>query len=814
MTTTMSCFKKEQFLFLYRFSLKKTAGWTAIYTILLFLCYPLILFKEAASMANRYPDYPDRMNMLLSRMTVTSFMVSALLCAMVLVFSAVLYAYMHGKRSADFFHSMPVERSVMLSANFAAGFTNLVLPIWLNSLIAALAYPIFLPMADYGQMWKLIALEVLAWTIGAFVLLAISTMVAVTVATAVENVGYTVALLLEGSLILLIWDLACSTVFTSYPSIFDGRIVSPYLANLLYYLSPVFALARTILGLLRTPEQGYALSLKGGDLSNWLPLLFWLVLGLAALWLAMKIYKNRQSERAEQWGRQSLIGFVVKLMSAIIGAFLFGGLLGTMLGLENRFLFTFGALTGAPLVYLVIEAITNRGFHNMKKCLPYLCAALAITLTGSLYFAFDGFGYDERVPEASEVKTVTLELSYGLAGAKKSDAYAKGYSESNEWGLYGSDSDYVFDEENTIELITEIHKASIDGEGNYWCGAGLSYDKNFGKLNRRIDIRNNNADRILELLHCDEFLNEYSPFFELKGSYLKLVQISDKLGNLVGDGAIPAEGYDKLLSAIRDDQKNATPELLRDTENNGEVAVLTFVTKYPKDIYEESGELYHYDITQNYTVRQNDTNTRLVLEELGYKPEITEESCRSIKSIQVIQGWNKGYLPGVSASNDGISFESYEYYVSDTDVTDPALILRMADKMTTVYNGYGNQYGLVVYFQNDNSKEIYTLEFYLDRSVMAQIMAESGNFSVPYILTDEEWTLINSGWADPYVSLEEGTFYIDWREAAAYKDAISMKAYCEQHCPQVLEGKSAAELLCMEKTPLVNSQGEQIRVSW
>ena len=78
MTTTMSCFKKEQFLFLYRFSLKKTAGWTAIYTILLFLCYPLILFKEAASMANRYPDYPDRMNMLLSRMTVTSFMVSGL----------------------------------------------------------------------------------------------------------------------------------------------------------------------------------------------------------------------------------------------------------------------------------------------------------------------------------------------------------------------------------------------------------------------------------------------------------------------------------------------------------------------------------------------------------------------------------------------------------------------------------------------------------------------------------------------------------------------------------------------------------------
>lgn len=72
MTTTtsssnLSLFKKEQFGFLYRFALKKTAGWTAIYTILMFLSYPLVTFTEVMDMLDRIQEpYFDPINYIMN----------------------------------------------------------------------------------------------------------------------------------------------------------------------------------------------------------------------------------------------------------------------------------------------------------------------------------------------------------------------------------------------------------------------------------------------------------------------------------------------------------------------------------------------------------------------------------------------------------------------------------------------------------------------------------------------------------------------------------------------------------------------------
>ena len=818
-------FKQQQFRFLYLFSLKKTAGWTAIYSILLFLCYPLVIFQENFRIGQQYEDYIDRMNYLTSHLTATSFVVSVLLCAMVLVFSAVLYSYMHGKRSAYFFHSMPVDRSILLTANFAAGFTALVVPIWINSIIAFAAYPICLPKLDCGAIGQTMALEVLAWTMGAFILLAIGTMVAVTVATSVESIGYTVALLLEGSILLLIWDVACNSVFDTYLSIFAGGTMPSILLNVLYYLSPVFALANTILNLLENDYTIYSSArLASLTADSWLPLLFWLLLGIAALWMAVKLYNKRQSERAEQWGRQSYIGFAVKLMSAIIGAFLFAIVLGDALGLETKLTYTFGALTGAPIVYLVIEAITNRGFHNMKKALPWMGAAVAITLVGSFYFACEGFGYDSRIPTAEQVQTVDLELmSYmELTSDKKSDEYAMNWSKDANWNTYSETQEVVLKEQETIDMVLKIHESSIKDTSSYMGYFNVSYVKGGSKVNRRLTLRENNSDRMLELLYSDEYLENYNPFFELKGSYLEMVQITDKLGTIIGEGEIPAESYDKLIAAIRDDMKNATPESLRDADNNAEVALLTFVTKYPKEIYEESGDLYHYDTTVCYAVRAKDSNTRLVLEQLGFKLEIQDSFYDNVKSVMLVYGERNGYLPGVLKDNGVTTEEVYrysDYYVSDYDVTDLEEIKALLPYATSVYSGYDDQYGVEIYSRMTGSTEISCQTMYISRSVVAQLMADSGNYYVPYILTDEEWDLLYASEKNvernsegEIVALQE---YYPWEEIEKYGNFASMYDYCKEFCPEILDGKTNAELSCMKETPLYNSEeGAFLEIGW
>ncbi len=817
MTTTMSSSKREQFAFLYRFALKKSLGWTAIYTILLFLCYPLLTYSSLANISHRYEQNEYRLTYIMDDHFLIAFLVSALLCAMVLIVSVVLNAYMHSKRSADFFHSMPVNRSVMLTANFAAGLTSVTVPIWINSIIAMVAYPIFVPKANIAKIIEVLSLEVVAWTIGAFILLAISTMVAVCASTAIENVGYTIAVLLEGSLILLIWDLSCTTAFDTYLSIFDYSEFGTFFTELLYFLSPVFALGRVIIMLQDklTSSIGYV-----GNI-GWTALLFWLVLGVAALYLAVKLYEKRQSERAEQWGRQTWLGFAVKLLSAIIGAWLFGNIFGELLGMSRNFYYTFGALVGAPLVYIVIEAITNRGFHNMKKCLPYLATAVGITFAFSLYFVFDGFGFDERIPKADNVSSVKLEMFSLDEYVRYDDDYAMIYANDKEdpWN-YEQNRMYELTDTITIDKIIKIHENSVDyynGDApinaEYLGYMRISYDQGLFDLNRDIRVYGS-YEELLELLYSDEFMQKYNPLFVMKPEYLEYVQIQDKAYNLIGDGEIPAEAYGKLLDAIRADMMAATPEQLLDAKNNQEVAVLWLDTKYPKEIHESTGELYHYDMTQKYFVRKSDVNTIALLEQLGFELKVDETYYDTILSIVVGQAYAGGRTPGIangSGYGEAQSLEKRDYYVAANEITDKEQIRKVMEQATSVYSGKNDQYMISVYSDiNATSQFINIKEFYIDRNIIMDLMLENDSSYAPYILSDEERSMLGMEITElekTVIATVRAEEYVNWNDVHTMENWISIKDFAEEHCPQLLEGKSAAELNCMDMTPYISEDG-------
>ncbi len=843
MTTTMSFSKlsdakKSQFGFLYKFALKKTAGWTAIYTILAFLAFPLVTFQECITMASRYGMvYIEQVHYSMGFQTMCSGLVSALMCGMVLVYSAVLYSYMHGRRSADFYHSLPVDRTVMLLANFSAALTNLVVPLWITSILSAVAYPVILTGVDFTFMWKILGLQAVAWTMGAFILLAISTMVAVSVATAVENVGYTVALLLEGSILLLLWDLAGNAVFETYISIFSSSgSIDNILTDLIYYFSPVFALGQVILQLVNGVGYFFGDIMPSDIIDvwsrvNWLPLIVWFVLGIGALWLAVRIYNKRQSEKAEQWGRQSWLGFAVKLMSAVIGAWIFGGIFGSgLLSLDSRYIFTFGALTGAPITYLLIEAVTNKGFTNMKKCLPYMCTAVAVIFVGSLYFLADGFGYDERIPEVENVKTVELEIMNIDEAVKWSDDYAMTYSRELEkekgspYEIDGYKTDIILEEPETIELVTKLHRNGLLDGHDYLGALTVNYNKGLIDIRRRVNLYDNVVDDLLELLYSDEYLEKHDPIFEMKGSHLEFVQISDKMGNPLNDGEIPAEYFDELISALKEDRKNATPEALRDSSNNKEVAILQILTKYPNEIYEATGELYHYNMQQSVAVRAMDVNTVKLLESLGYDFEIKESFYESVIGISVQRAYASSRTNLMYASNGADTYAVYEDYELmgkyDFDgqefIKDEKWIKTLIEEGTGVYNNYGDQYGIEIFQKMGNS--VYGSNLYIDRAIIAEMMVETNNFIAPYILSDAEMALLRKDIASESEGalMEESANWYQYLEGKdALEENLSMLDYCKDKYPEILDGKSEAELLCMSKTPLYGMKyGNLIHIYW
>ena len=818
MTTTMS-FSKKQLSFLYFFSLKKSAGWTTIYSILLFLSYPVISYSECRGIFVRYDNTANysieniiyRLN---NNLIVSDFIVSFLMCAMVMVFSGVLYSYMHNKRSADFFHSMPVKRETMLLANFFSGLTSVVVPIWVNSLIVCFIFPFVFKNIDCSRLFLLTAEKALAWTLGAFILLAITTLVAVCAATSVENLGYSVALMLEGSVLFTIWDMCCQAVFETYSSVFYNA--QDIIGNVLYYLSPVFALARVII--LAHEFRFIA----------WVPLLLWVVVGIAALYFALKFYANRLSELAEQWGRQSKIGFIVKLSSSIIGAFLFGTVFGALLELSIPEMFIFGSLVGAPLVYIIIEAITNRGFNNMKKCLPYMATAVAVTFALSLYFVFDGFGYDKRIPKADEVKTVTLEFAnLSMPYDVLNDAYAENNYFDDKLYYYDSNDEVntlEFSEPETIEIILDMHEDAVFGDyfwSNYLGRLDIEYEKNLGKQVRNIEVRTANQANHLALFYSDEYLKKYNPFFELKSHYLKEVVVSDKLRNPID--LIPKDIFDQLIIAIQQDLKNAEINDLLDTQNNQDVFVLEFNTKYPKEIFEEFSERYHFSTNLTYVVREKDVNTINLLTSLGFEKELSEDIKEDLLSAEFnfATYYHEG-IPGIAGFPSTGVFEKDNYYHNydnyERMTKDKDLIFDVLQKSSSVYNCEASQYFVSVFHPSkENSKEIYSHDFCIDRDALCEIMVKYNSFVAPYKFNDYEENVVYEAYESLYAKeLNNNNYEVamksEWRnwhhrdDYETLKSSISMKDFCEQYCPEILEGKTSAELRCMQETPLISSE--------
>jgi hypothetical protein len=145
------------------------------------------------------------------------------------------------------------------------------------------------------------------------------------------------------------------------------------------------------------------------------------------------------------------------------------------------------------------------------------------------------------------------------------------------------------------------------------------------------------------------------------------------------------------------------------------------------------------------------------------------------------------------------------------------LMRTLVDEATSVYNGFGDQYHVEFFANNEDNIHINCIQYYVDRGTVAEMMAKSNHFVVPYILSHEEKALLDKAEKDAPQIAENGDVilltdnqlvpkseeYISWKQVKDLKNTVSMKAYCEQYCPEILEDKSAAELRCMEETPFL-----------
>ena len=364
-----------------------------------------------------------------------------------LVLGIAATSYMHNRRAVDLYHALPVTRHQLLLGNTTATFVTVALPMTVNYLITFVLAAIRHGMAPDRTDFRpgAASLDLLGWYVTCFAILAIIQLVATQVGTTFDTFLFTGVFLAALPVIYAAHYLMCSEYLAGYcGSITDG---------LLCDLSPATLMA------------GHYLC--GAKQDRWFfgGVAAWLVLSVLILLYAMYQYKRRPSERAESHARDGVAVVLFRFIAVFVGGLGFGILFKFITDLP---LLPCVALWGV-LVYLLIEAILCRGFKGIgKKSLLTGAVMVLLTLGYVLVILGGGLGFTTRVPQANAVESVTLNYRgrYEQYPLYEADSIRESTYPSNttEYWYYTAE-DITLHGEDTVALVTELHRAILAEEG-------------------------------------------------------------------------------------------------------------------------------------------------------------------------------------------------------------------------------------------------------------------------------------------------------------------------------------------------------------
>jgi len=272
------------------------------------------------------------------------------------------------------------------------------------------------------------------------------------------------------------------------------------------------------------------------------------------------------------------------VFASVLGAFILGGafLLFMDLGLTTNILLS--AALGAPLGYIVVEAITAKGFDTIKQALPKIGAATMAVLCCGTYFAFGGFGFDKKVPQPERVAAVELEGLNDFYGfTRLSDEDAQTLENANKYVHRTFRTLHAFTTPELIEAVTNLHRETVQREGNfnYHTSLELTYRLSPGGTMRRY-LSRIPFEGLAALWQTPGYLQAANPFFELEPGYVTSAEVFDFM--LESKGRLTEAQTAQLITAIRQDLEEQTLEQALDSQTNREVGIVRFYLKDNKQI--------------------------------------------------------------------------------------------------------------------------------------------------------------------------------------------------------------------------------------
>ncbi|HAL11018.1 MAG TPA: hypothetical protein DCP22_01715 [Ruminococcaceae bacterium] len=383
--------------------------------------------------------------------------------------------YMHNRRAVDLYHSLPVTRGQLLLGHVLANFLTVALPMTANTLLTAVLAAIRHGMTPDRAEFRLgaIALDLLGWYITAFAIIVVTYLAATQVGSTFDTFLFSGVFLAALPVLCLTHSVMCQSYLVGWNYEMKWQIFC--------ILTPVL----TMIGSYTT-------------FGEWLyaAMAIWLAAGVLLLWAAVRLYAHRPSERAESHCREGLAAGVFRFVATFVGGLGFATLFGFISGANSKGLLLLWTAVFALAVYFFVELVLGRGFKGMKR--RSIVMGVAMTAVTVLYAGIiftGGLGFEERVPAAERLASVTLDYRGRYGEVALNDAeQPHGYEEENHiiYYSYHNVKDVTLRGPEALKAATELHRLLTESgrserssSENYMGRIQLKYTYNDGRVTKR-----------------------------------------------------------------------------------------------------------------------------------------------------------------------------------------------------------------------------------------------------------------------------------------------------------------------------------------
>lgn len=336
-----------------------------------------------------------------------------------IIYTVRIYSYLHNKRKADLYGSLPIGRATLFIAKSVSAYLMSIIPaIFFLSLISIISVCSgHSVVSEVTKLFPEICMGTLA-SISFFGLIAIccGTMLNSVLMFIAVCVAYPLsAIFIKGIVV------GCFDGF--YVGIFKDSVIMNALNPLAAY--------------------------------DGINVIYWLIFSVVCIVLGAFLAKKRKAERAQSAFAFHLPCYIIKVLVSFLAGMFLGVLFGSMNVFGGYAGFVFGFILASVPVYIIVHLILYRSFSKLIKTSIPLGALIIVSCVGVALCCFDAFGYNSYVPKTQDIK------SAGFYDAN-SNYQAKGSAVGKNLKDMADD----ITDKDTIANILEAHYQLVDNR-NY-----------------------------------------------------------------------------------------------------------------------------------------------------------------------------------------------------------------------------------------------------------------------------------------------------------------------------------------------------------